>query len=94
MGDAVGFEVDPGVPIPAVLSPVTPEIGLSEEQKALNQKIATDFAKRVDGSPDPSVAWPVERARADDRFRLLFGDDIYRHQALKAVREARRADKP
>ena len=93
LGDATGFEVDPGVPIPAVLSPVAPEVGLSETQKALNQRIATEFAQRVDSSADPSVAWPVERARADNRFRLLFGEDLYRRQAVKAVREARDADK-
>jgi hypothetical protein len=94
LGDGTGFEIDPGVPIPAVLTPVAPEVGLSEEQTALNLQIATAFARNVDSSPDPSVAWPVERVRADNRFRLLFGDDLYRQQVVKAAREARGTDQP
>jgi hypothetical protein len=89
LGDNTGFEVDPGVPIPAVLASVAPEAGLSEEQMALSRQIATEFARKVDSSPDPSTAWPAERVRADERFRLLFGEDLYRQQTLKAAREAR-----
>lgn len=94
LGDTTGFEVDPGIPIPASLTSIPPEIGLSELQMALSQQIATEFARKVDSSPDPSAAWPAERARADERFRLLFGDDLYRAQSVKVAREARGTSQP
>lgn len=94
LGDATGFEVDPGVSIPAVLATVAPESGLSEQQVELSQRIATEFARKVDSSPDPSVAWPAERERADSRYRLFFGHDLYLRHSLQVAREARGVGKP
>ena len=94
LGDATGFEVDPGVAIPAVLATVAPEAGLSEQQLALSQQIAAEFARKVDRSPEPSAAWPAERTRADNRYRLLFGEDLYRQHSLKVAREARGVGQP
>lgn len=90
---AESFEVDAGVPIPASLGAVDPAVGLSEQQAELNRQIAAEFIQAVNGSPDVSAAWKAGQARADARFRKLFGDDLFRAQILNVAREARGVSK-
>lgn len=82
------FEVEPGVPIPAALGPVPLEVGLSEEQAELKDQIVETFVEEVSRSSDVSESWQAGQERADARFRLLFGADLYRAQSLTTEREA------
>ncbi len=85
-----GFEVEPGVAIPATLTALAPEVGLSERHVALHSQIVAEFLREVSSGPDLSAGWKPAQERADARFRLLFGDDLQRSQSVKVAREARR----
>ena len=65
------------------------EVTLSEPQAQKLNEMATDFLQAVEASPDVSAAWQAERVRTDQRFKTLYGRDLYMRQMLNAAREAR-----
>ncbi|OJV22741.1 MAG: hypothetical protein BGO12_03415 [Verrucomicrobia bacterium 61-8] len=62
------------------------------QQNAALDTIAQDFADEVaqlpsDGSGQKSALWQQAAQRADDRYRMLFGDDAANNLQVKAARE-------
>jgi hypothetical protein len=82
------FQRDPGVPVPVSFVSLD-EVSLSEPQAQKLNEMATDFLQAVEASPDGSAAWQAERVRTDQRFKTLYGRDLYMRQMLNAAREAR-----
>ncbi len=82
------FQRDPGVPVPVSFVSLD-EVSLSEPQAQKLNEMATDFLQAVEASPDVSAAWQAERVRTDQRFKTLYGRDLYMRQMLNAAREAR-----
>jgi hypothetical protein len=73
----------------------------SEGQKAAQQQIANQFANDLakaaadgtatgtaDGTSVDAAAWAAAQQRADEHYRLLFGDDAYNQKTIQAAREA------
>jgi hypothetical protein len=91
------FELDAGVPLPAALLALDPDVRMTEQQEVQKRKIAEEFLQRVNQSDDLSEVWKTETERANRQFQLLFGRETYLRQLLNAEREARglaRFEKP
>ncbi|PTX95889.1 hypothetical protein DB345_08755 [Spartobacteria bacterium LR76] len=83
------MDVPPGKRAPAVFLDDTQH---TPQQNAALDAIAQDFADEVaqlpaSGSGQQSTLWQQAAQRADDRYRILFGDDAANNLQVKAARE-------
>ncbi|MBN8709767.1 MAG: hypothetical protein J0I10_10325 [Verrucomicrobia bacterium] len=88
-GGEIVVDVPPGNRAPAVFLDDTQH---TPQQNAALDTIAQDFADEVaqlpsDGSGQKSALWQQAAQRADDRYRMLFGDDAANNLQVKAARE-------
>lgn len=86
------LEVTPGIRSPAVLA--ESDGALSPQATAMKERIAEDFANEVTQAADPETAEvdPVTfdnaRNRADERYRMFFGDAAYNQVTMSAAKRA------
>lgn len=88
-GGEIVVDVPPGNRAPAVFLDDTQH---TPQQNAALDSIAQDFADEVaqlpaSGSGQQSTLWQQAAQRADDRYRILFGDDAANNLQVKAARE-------
>jgi hypothetical protein len=80
--------------MPAAMAEAMPVTVKTEEQAADWEKVRTDFVNAIGGpSQDPAnpqyrKRWVQAASEADQRFRLLFGDNAYVQHQMKAQQEA------
>ncbi len=93
--EQAGFELDPGVQAPVAMSPTNPALGFSPQQEALKNQIMNQFLQELDAVAASSAgqdaianAWASGQKRADERFRVLFGEAAYQKQGVKIARES------
>jgi hypothetical protein len=88
------IELAPGVQMPvAALESAEP---LSVQEAALKDGIAGEFGREVgeaaaESASSPEVldqAWSRAQVRANERFRLFFGDQAYNRESIRAGRQA------
>lgn len=88
------FGLPPGLQAPAALIETDPSLKLSPLQEDLKKEITKQFLAAINGgvtgASEGAVveadAWTAAQARADSRFRKLFGDAAYMSQSLNAAR--------
>lgn len=92
----LNIEVPFGAKVPAAAVDDTP--GLTAPQKKVMQQILVDFQNDVAAAPDNLTTWEQARAKADDRYRVIFGDAAYNQMstaaALEALQEKRSTTSP
>jgi hypothetical protein len=90
------FELAPGVQAPAALAESDPTASLTPLHEALKETIANRFADEIEGKlADPTISpealgetWAAAQARADARFRAMFGDAAYLQHKAALARKA------
>ncbi len=90
----VVLEIDRGVQRPVAL--LENKQSLSPEQANAKDRIAEEFAEKVSeaarnragDAPPVDQVWLEEQARANERYRLIFGDDAYNLDTVRAAQEA------
>lgn len=88
--------LDAGVKTPVALLEDNEGSRLSVQQAGAKNQIADDFSREVSeaaterhvGAADIEDVWLDAQARADERYRLLFGDANYQQQIVRAAQEA------
>jgi hypothetical protein len=84
--DGIIYEIDPGVKAPVALAgigePLTPQKAAAVEQ------IVREFDQAVEAGGGTEEAWEAARRAADERYRLLFGDEAFNQKTLREAREA------
>ena len=80
--------------MPAVMSEAMPATVTTQEHAADWAKLREDFVNAIGGpkanpaSPQYRNSWVRAESEADQRFRLLFGDNAYVQHQIQAQREA------
>jgi hypothetical protein len=95
LGERV-FDLGPGMQAPAAVMPTDPALPLTPRQETLKAGMARDFLAVIDRvQSDPAHppellgdTWIAAQRRADERFRLMFGDAAYLRQSAAAARAA------
>jgi hypothetical protein len=90
----ITLELKSGVRLP--LAAVKTDDALYPSQIDARQQIAKDFEREIadalsqpgSDKADLDEIWNKARQRADNRFRLLFGDDAYNRASVAAAKEA------
>jgi len=92
---AIEYQIPANASVPAVLLP--PDAPLSPVQQAAVDQIIEDFdaslgseSSRNGAVPTTPVSradWEAQRLTADERYRLLFGDEVHNARTLDAARE-------
>lgn len=93
------FELAPGMLAPAAVATTHEALPLNPAQETLKEKIADEFAREIEGAlADPITTskalgetWSHAQKRADERFRLMFGNAAFVKQSAAAAREAMQA---
>ncbi len=91
-GSGIELKIDVpfGAKVPAVVLDTAEE--RPAPQQAALAEILADFSEDVAGitpdSPDATRIWEQARLRADERYRILFGDDAFNALTMKAAVEA------
>lgn len=77
--------------MPAALASPNPYV--SQETQEIIDGMASDFANSLEQAPAQSdeEAWKAAKAKSDDRFRAVFGQDAYNAYHIKAALEAQAA---
>lgn len=52
------------------------------------ENVRDEFDAAIAAADDPATVWEAARQRADDRYRLLFGDDAYNRKTMRDAMEA------
>ena len=92
-GAMPAFDLLPGLQLPVSLLPGDPSLALSSRQENALRQVKDAFlgalnanATPASDSPGEAVvgadAWIAAQTWADNRYRLLFGDEAYKRQAL------------
>ena len=102
---AAGSAADAAPPVisnpflsPAVLASEMPATVKTEEQAAEREKLRNDFVQAIGGenqdpaSPDYRKRWVQAQSEADQRYRLLFGDNAFVQHQMKAQQEVVRKE--
>ena len=93
--DAAQSGDDSQILMPAVMADAMPATVKTEEQAAAWAQLRDDFVKAIGGenqnpaSPQYRKRWVQAESEADQRFRLMFGDNAYVQHQLQAQQEAR-----
>lgn len=80
--------------MPAVMAEAMPATVKTEEQAAVWQKLRNDFVQAIGGEnqnpadPHYRKRWVRAESEADQRFRLLFGDNAYVQMQMRAQQDA------
>jgi hypothetical protein len=88
-----GFEAKPPQ-MPAAMADTLPATVQTEEQAAAWEKVRADFVNAIGGedqdpaSPAYRRRWFPAQSEADQRFRLLFGDNAFVQHQLQAAHQA------
>jgi hypothetical protein len=90
--DGVLYEIDPGIKAPVALAGI--EEPLTPQQAAAVEQIAREFDEAVVAAGDSAEAWEEARRAADERYRLLFGDEAFNQKTMREAREALRSANP
>lgn len=84
--------------MPAAMADALPATVRTEEQAAALEKVRADFIEAIGGvdlnpgSPEYRQRWLPAQSDADQRFRLLFGDNAFVQHQLQAAQEARQRE--
>lgn len=90
-------EMTPGIPLPAVL--LESDQVLSPEAEAMKGRIAQEFEDEISKAADPENSevnpddFAAARRRADERYRMFFGDAAYNYMTMSAAKQAVNAAK-
>jgi hypothetical protein len=84
--DGFVYEIDPGVKAPVALAGTGEP--LPPPQAAAIEQIGRDFDRAVEAGGGTEEAWESARKAADERYRLLFGDEAFNQKTLREAREA------
>ena len=86
------LEITPGIPLPAVL--LAQDDPLSPQAEAIKDRIAEEFEDAITQTSNPEKpkvhpdAFRAARDRADDRYRMFFGDTAYNRMTMSAAKQA------
>jgi hypothetical protein len=84
--DGFVYEIDPGVKAPVALAGTGEP--LPPPQAAAIEQIGQEFDRAVAAGGDTEEAWEAARKAADERYRLLFGDEAFNQKTIREAREA------
>lgn len=92
------LEVSPGVRLPAIL--MEADEVLSPQAAAIKERIAEEFAQEIRDAVDPEKSEDPSKPevapdefdpavrRADERYRMFFGDAAYNQRTMQAAKQA------
>jgi hypothetical protein len=84
--DGIIYEIDSGVKAPVALAGTGEP--LPPPQAAAIEQIGQEFDRAVAAGGDTEEAWEAARKAADERYRLLFGDEAFNQKTIREAREA------
>lgn len=88
-GSVAQYVIPPGERAPVVFLPE--DRPLTPPMQAFLDNVREEFDATIAAADDPAEVWNQARQRADDRYRLLLGDDAYNRKTMQDAIEALKA---
>lgn len=86
------YEIPAGMRAPVVFLPE--DRPLTPPMEKFLENVRDEFDATIAAADDPATVWEAARQQADDRYRLLFGDDAYNQKTMRDAIEALKSKNP
>lgn len=86
---AMQYEIPAGMRAPVVFLPE--DRPLTPPMERFLQNVRDEFDAVIAAADNPADVWEAARQRADDRYRLLLGDEAYNDKTMRDAIEALRS---
>lgn len=82
----IAYEIEAGMRAPVALLPHSQP--MSPQVAGALESIRQDFDREISAAPDPAAVWEAARKRADDQYRMMFGDEAFNRLSLEDAIQA------